>query len=76
MKAVKRWTLINALTVARNQYEQDAAFHSAERAAERGETIMPPAARARLTQCFDDQAKAVRELEALLEQEDAVRLED
>jgi len=71
----KRHTLANALIVAADQYEQDAAFFSPAKAAERGE-ILPLEARARFIACFEKQAADARKLAADIEQSSTIDLED
>lgn len=67
------WSIANALRVAADQYEQDAAFYSDDNAKARGET-MSADARARLVRVFEDQAKTARELAGLLEGADHVKV--
>lgn len=68
----KRHTLANALRVAAEQYDADALAHSKPPP----EGVMDPAGRARLVQCFTDQAADVRRLADEIEQADTIRLED
>lgn len=72
----KRHTLANALRVAAEQYEQDAAFHAPGGPADKGEALMDARARASMCAQFERQSAEARKLADDIEQSDTIRLED